>query len=71
MKRWLKKHGRHLITVLGLVFIINSIWGLIIHIPKGTGWVIILNILVLGGWLAIILFTSGLASRVDAWWDKD
>ena len=74
MRRWLKKfkkYGRHFWTIMGLGFIANSIYGLVIYIPQGKCCMVLWDVVLIVAWLAIISYTSGLAEQIIIWWEND
>lgn len=71
MKRWLKKHSKKLVIILGLLFIANSIWGLTMAIPQDKDWAIVIHMVALMVWVITIFIVSGLAHRVFIWWNSD
>ena len=64
-----KKTVKLILVVLGIVFVINAIYGLTTE-DKFTG-ITILNVFNLIVWPIIILFITGLAEKIDKWWYKE
>ncbi len=68
MKKWLKKHSKWLVVGLGVLFISNSICGII---TTDTEWKVIGHICVIVLGLVIILLVFGIIEKFAEWWDKD
>ena len=68
MKRWLKKHGKWCLVSLGIIFIANSVLGLI---SSHEDWEILCYIATIIIWLVIMLLISGAMTKFFDWWEKE
>jgi len=68
MKRWLKKHGKWVIVGIGVLFISNSIYIIVI---ADAEWKVIANGCVVMVWVMVTLFVSGAMNKIWNWWKKD
>ena len=68
MKRWIKKHSKILVVVIGLVFLGNSIWGIV---ASPIEWKIAVHSIAIALWLLILFFYTGATEKLYNWWEKD
>ena len=68
MKKWIKTHSKILISILGIVFIANAIYGLTICTES---WQFVMHIFSIVVWPIILLWITGVFDKIFEWWDKD
>lgn len=70
MKRWIKKHSKILVIIISLLFIGNSIRGIVITSP-GAEWHIVVHSFAIAIWLIVLLPVSGAVNKILNWWERD
>lgn len=68
MKKWLKRNGKWIIVGLGILFIANGIYGIII---ADAAWQVMLYVIAITIWVPLLLMESGVFEKLFRWWEKD
>lgn len=68
MKKWIKAHSKILIILLETFFIAVAIYGLVIDTED---WKIIVHLFSLTLWILILLFYTGVFTKIYEWWNRD
>lgn len=68
MKKWIKKHIKQLITIIGVLFIINAVFGLLV--TKDSA-IFAFHCVGIALWLIILGLIQGIFAKIYDWWQKD
>jgi hypothetical protein len=68
VKKWIKKHSKICICILGISFIAVAIYGFTIATEP---WQLIIHTMVLLCWIPLLLSVTGVFRIIGEWWDKE